>query len=234
METKLKTAIGAGLAFAALTFMTASYAQAALTNPVLDFQGTIQVNLDANDNIVAMGGGVFVTQYVDTNNSIHSLFSQDPDPILGQAVSGSMFSGIHYDWDSDILTIEPDASGQFEILDPTSGDYYLTATATNYEVVQTGDRSYQVSAVLSDHTYFHTGDSLFMEQYSSVVGDGHALLYTWEMIWSAGTGDWDYNVNISGKIGPDDSSTPNAVPIPGALMLLASGLFPLGLWRTRR
>ncbi len=192
----------------------------ALPLPALDFQGSVYIDLDypyANPNPL---NTIEVTSYTDKDGWDSSLISPN-DPILGQPVSGFDFVGINYDWVNDALTINPNATAKFLI--GTMGDPYLTADASKISVVKKGYRQYNIDVVLINHTFFHTNDSHFMNQFADAVGTpGTSQILTWDVVFDLTNvpADYDYKVNVSGKLAP--------VPEPATIMLMGAGLIGIG------
>ncbi len=186
----------------------------ALGFPFADFQGAIFVDVDGNTPTY---DGVHITDYVDLNGQY--VFDSQQDSFIGQTVGGSMLSGVSYDYLTGTVTVDPNASANFYIGSADGSDPYLTATISNFSVTELGNNAYSISALLSNQQYFHTADSEFMAQYESASPDSgfQGELLSWDVVFTMPQGaDYDYGVNVSGKMAP--------VPEPATMLLFGTGL----------
>ncbi|GEM_PF-4983620 len=188
----------------------------ALSLPALDFQGSVYVDLDAPYTSPNPYNTVKVTSYTDKDGWDSDL-AHPNDPILGQTVAGFGFLGISYNWQNDILAVDPTATANFII--GSSTDPYLTAEASNIQINKVGSREYLVSALLTGHTFYHTNDSVFMTQFKDAVGSNdRSQIVTWDVVFDLTNlpTDYDYKINVSGKLAP--------VPEPATILLFGAGL----------
>ncbi len=192
----------------------------ALPLPSLDFQGSVYIDMDTPYADPNPYNTVKVTSYTDKDGWDSDLLNPN-DPILGQLIWGFNFLGFDYDWETDNLAIDPDATADFVIGTNPSTDPYLTATASNINVTKLGYRNYIISARLTDHSFYHTSDSVFMEQFADAVsGSDNSQLLTWNVVFELpDINDYDYKINVSGKLAP--------VPEPATILLFGTGLIGL-------
>ncbi len=211
--------LGLTLVMAMMGVMLIAGGAWALPLPVADFQGAISIDLDANGGVDSWIGGVAITGYIDKSGTPHSAFNpSDTDPILGKPVVGFGFNGINYDFVNDVLAVDADAFASFQV--GYASDPFLLAYGTDIMVTKVSSRNYQIGALLSDQVYYHTGDSLFMEQYAQACGDGFGQILTWDLVIDLPDSScYDYTINVSGKLAP--------VPEPGTMALLGIGLLGL-------
>ena len=191
----------------------------ALPLPSLDFQGSIYIDLDSPPISPNPLNTVKVTSYTD-KDGLDSSLVVPTDPILDQLIWGFSFVGFNYDWQNDSLNVDPNATAGFRIGD--SSDPYLTASAINIKVQKLGSREYRINALLINHTFYHTDDSHFMEQFRDAVQPtDKSQLITWDVVFDLTNvpTDYDYKVNVSGKLAP--------VPEPATILLFGTGLIGL-------
>ena len=210
-----------------VTFILVSNAAASLTMPFADFQGQLWVDIQTGN----YQNTVVVDSWVDRAGNPGSEF----DPIISQAIDGVVLSGFSFDPITLELGITPNAELSFRI--GSGADPYLTATAKDFEIVNQSSSneqySYLINAYLYDQKYLHTADSQFMAEYlaASSTTNPQGQLMTWEYLvdLTQQSGDYDYIINVSGKVSPVAP-----VPLPAAVWFFGSGLTGLGWLKRQR